>query len=277
METKICSLCKKEKNIEEFYYNKVRKKYISRCKECIKEISKDRYNNCKEKQKEYKKIYYQKNKKIYLKKSKENYYKNKQQKNEKAKEYYYKNKKEKNDYSKKYYKENYNIIKEQQHNRYLKNKDYIIKKQHEYYENHKEERKQYYKQYREKEENKVKINNYIKNRKQKDKLYEYSNKIRHLIKISISKMGYTKKSKTYQILGCDFNTVYKHLLKTYKDNYGIDYDFNEKVHIDHIIPISTAKTEEEVIKLCYYTNLQLLKADDNLKKSNKLNWNIERK
>ena len=47
------------------------------------------------------------------------------------------------------------------------------------------------------------------------------------------------------------------------------YDNKEKVHIDHIIPLATAKTEEDVIKLCHYTNLQLLKAKDNLKKGAK--------
>ena len=34
-------------------------------------------------------------------------------------------------------------------------------------------------------------------------------------------------------------------------------------------------TEEEVIKCCYYTNLQLLKAEDNLKKGDKTNWELE--
>jgi len=43
-------------------------------------------------------------------------------------------------------------------------------------------------------------------------------------------------------------------------------------HIDHIIPLSTAITEEDVIRLCHYTNLQPLWAEDNLKKSNKLDW-----
>ena len=45
-----------------------------------------------------------------------------------------------------------------------------------------------------------------------------------------------------------------------------------KWHIDHIIPLSTAITEEDVIRLCHYTNLQPLWAEDNLKKSNKLDW-----
>lgn len=277
METKVCSLCKKEKEITEYYYNNTRQKYFSRCKQCIKKMSLSKYQENKEKRKEYKKQYYKKNKDVFLKKAKENYINNREQKKEYSKRYYYENRQEKNDYSKEYYKKNYDILKKKQQESYLKNKDYILKRQQEYYINHKEERKEYYKKYRKKPENKIKINNYIKQRKKEDKLYEFSNRIRHLIKRSISKMGYTKKSKTYQILGCDFETVYNHLLKTYKKNYGVDYNFKEKVHIDHIIPISTAKTEEDVVKLCHYTNLQILKAEDNLKKSNKLNWINERK
>ena len=96
--------------------------------------------------------------------------------------------------------------------------------------------------------------------------------MRNLIKHSFERQGYSKKSHTYEIIGTDYETFYNHLLRTFVDNYGYDWDGKEEVHIDHIIPLASAKTEEEIVKLCHYSNLQLLKAKDNLDKSDKLDW-----
>lgn len=46
------------------------------------------------------------------------------------------------------------------------------------------------------------------------------------------------------------------------DNYG-------EWHLDHIKPISLAQTEQEVIKLCHYSNFQPLWAKENMSKGNK--------
>ena len=49
------------------------------------------------------------------------------------------------------------------------------------------------------------------------------------------------------------------------DNYGL-YGW----HIDHKVPLSLAKTEEELLKLCHFSNLQPLWAKDNLKKGDSI-------
>jgi len=41
------------------------------------------------------------------------------------------------------------------------------------------------------------------------------------------------------------------------------------------VPLSTAKSEDEVLSLCHYENLQLLKPEDNIEKSDSLEWSLD--
>ena len=45
-------------------------------------------------------------------------------------------------------------------------------------------------------------------------------------------------------------------------------------HLDHIVPVSLGETEEEIVSLNHYTNLQPLWKDDNLIKSDNLILNM---
>ena len=121
------------------------------------------------------------------------------------------------------------------------------------------------------------INEYIKNKMENDKVFALKVHIRKTIYDSFKRKNYSKNSESAKILGCDMSTFVEHLLNTYTRNYGEEWNGKEEVHIDHIIPLSRAKTEEEVIKLCHYTNLQLLKAKDNLEKSDKEEWKLNTK
>jgi hypothetical protein len=79
----------------------------------------------------------------------------------------------------------------------------------------------------------------------------------------------TKKNKTSEIVGCSLETLKLHIENQFTD--GMSWELMGKhIHIDHIIPLSSAKTEQEILKLCHYTNLQPLWAKDNLKKHNKI-------
>ena len=96
-------------------------------------------------------------------------------------------------------------------------------------------------------------------------LFKFKGDLRSRISQDIKSKGYTKKSKTELILGADWLTVKKHFERQFTK--GMTWDNQGKWHIDHIVPLASAKTEEEVIKLNHYTNLQPLWAEDNLKKS----------
>lgn len=257
METKICNKCGKEKEISEFEFRTDTHKYRNTCKECRKKYSQKWHKDNKEHIKEYLK----ENKEYISERSKKYYERNKEHLKEYSKEFRNNNKEYYNNYNKEYKKTH---------------KEEISGYNKEWLENHRNERRAYKKKYR--IENKDLINSsrriYQRKRLENDKLYKLKHQLRHLIGRSFERRGYKKNSKTEEIIGCDFDTFIKYLLETYKKNYGVEYDNKEKVHIDHIIPLSKAKTEEEVIKLCHYTNLQLLKAKDNIEKSDNENWKL---
>lgn len=84
----------------------------------------------------------------------------------------------------------------------------------------------------------------------------------------VYKGGYTQRSQLYTILGCTFNELITHLENQFTD--GMSWDNKGLWHIDHIVPISLASTEEEAIILNHHTNLRPLWASDNSIKGNKL-------
>jgi hypothetical protein len=83
-------------------------------------------------------------------------------------------------------------------------------------------------------------------------------------------MGFSKKSKAFDILGCSAEEFKIYMESKFQP--GMSWKNNTRYgwHIDHIIPISSAQNEEQAIKLNHYSNLQPLWAIDNLKKSNKV-------
>lgn len=77
------------------------------------------------------------------------------------------------------------------------------------------------------------------------------------------------KGKTIENLGCNISEFKKYLSEKFVQ--GMTWDNYGKWEIDHIIPLSSAKTIEEAWKLNHYTNLQPLWKKENRHKWNKLN------
>lgn len=143
----------------------------------------------------------------------------------------------------------------------------------------KEKIKKYMEKYMPKwrEKNKDRIAIYYKNDNEKrknDNFLKFKDQLRHEILRSFKAKGLTKNQHTKEIVGMELDKLYLYLKKTFKNNYGYEWDGVEKVHIDHIKPLSIARTKEDIITLCQYTNLQLLKEKDNLRKYNKIKWEL---
>ena len=71
-----------------------------------------------------------------------------------------------------------------------------------------------------------------------------------------------------EIVGLDYEEFKTYISNKFTEN--MNWDNYGDWHLDHIIPLCEAKTEEEPFKLNHYTNLQPLWAEDNLKKNRKL-------
>lgn len=80
-------------------------------------------------------------------------------------------------------------------------------------------------------------------------------------------MGYTKNNKTEIILGISFNEFKLYIEEQFIE--GMSWDNHGEWHLDHKIPLSWAKTKEEVYDLNRYTNFQPLWQFDNLSKGNR--------
>ena len=125
-----------------------------------------------------------------------------------------------------------------------------------------EKRKQYRENYKQRKREQR------KERRNTDPIFNLTNRMRGRLRKYLIILNISKKNKTFEIVGCSPQFLKEHLEKQFID--GMTWENRSEWHIDHRIPLSSAKTEEELYKLCHYTNLQPLWAEENLKKSNKI-------
>ena len=112
---------------------------------------------------------------------------------------------------------------------------------------------------------------YTTDRKRVDPTFKLIKNVRRRLKRFLDINYITKRSQTFDIVGCSPKFLKEYIENKFTEGMTLD-KLGKDIHIDHIIPLSSAKTEEELYKLCHYTNLQPLWAKDNLVKSNKLDY-----
>ncbi len=272
--SKKCSTCALVKPIDFFYLkNKmIKSEYRPSCKECIKIKKKEwRLKNIyriKEYNTEYRKQNSDKIKNIN-----NNWYKNNK---EKAKNWNKNNKQKIKISSKKYYDKNKVTLKLKAKNKYNNDKNKFKVKNKKWRINNSEKVKKIAKNWRLKNPNYS--SEYSKKRKKNDILYKVKISIKNNIRNGIKNRGYFKNNKTQNILGCTvekFKIYIENQFSTWMswENYGkYNGEINFGWDLDHIIPISSAKNEEDVIRLNHYTNFQPLCSKTNrVDKRNKLN------
>jgi hypothetical protein len=133
----------------------------------------------------------------------------------------------------------------------------------------------YRKIYREKNKDSIREKNkiYHKNRMKSDLIYRVKIISRNVIRKALSKGGYTKRSRTYEILGCSYEEFKIHLESLFLEN--MNWDNRHLWDIDHIVPISLAESENEMIILNYHTNLRPLWKTVNEYKSDKITEEVK--
>ena len=199
---------------------------------------------------------------------------------EQKKEYYDKNKDKILEHKKEYRELNKEKISEKKRQYHKLNKEKIKLSNKKWYDNNVENKQIYNKEYR--EQNKDKINEWIKeyrknsekyketkrlyenNKYKSDSLFKLKRVYSSLIRNSHKRKNIDKNLKSVDILGCSINEFKKHLESKFEpwmnwENYGLyNGELNYGWDIDHIIPISTATTEESLLKLNHFSNLQPL-------------------
>lgn len=110
--------------------------------------------------------------------------------------------------------------------------------------------------------------NYYKERRLKDHLFALKSRYRVRITDIFRRMGFTKKAKSLEMLGCDWDTLKQFIESKFVE--GMSWENRDQWHIDHVIPLASAKTEECLIELCHYSNLQPLWASENMSKGSKI-------
>jgi hypothetical protein len=153
------------------------------------------------------------------------------------------------------------------------NKEKVTESRKKWLENNKESRLIYLQKYNKEyyEKNKEYRSEYSRQKAREYRRYKPLYRIKNNLRKRIGRFLKNKSVSTEKLLGITYDEFIVYLENKFTEGMTLE-KVGKEIHIDHITPLSSAKTEEDLIKLCHYTNLQPLWAKDNLAKSNKLDY-----
>lgn len=143
-------------------------------------------------------------------------------------------------------------VREQANGRRAENADYVNARQREWREKNSDAVKE-------------KARQYMRIKYQANLLYQLNAKVRSAIHKGMRSVNKSKRYRSIEALGCSFDFFVSHIERQFAS--GMQWEkMGTEIHIDHIVPLATAQTEEDVIRLNHHTNLRPMWAKDNLSK-----------
>ena len=169
-----------------------------------------------------------------------------------------------------WYHQNSDRLNADKRERYVYNREREVERVNLWRQNNREKSIKYHKQWY--QDNKERHNeykkHYIKNKRKSDSLFKLKCTLRSRTSMAFKRKSWEKNTKTQEMLGDEWIVVKSHIESRFKD--GMSWDNFGEWQIDHIIPLASANTEEGLIELCHYTNLQPLWAEENISKGDKI-------
>lgn len=107
-----------------------------------------------------------------------------------------------------------------------------------------------------------------KQRRRLDPLFLLKERIRSRTQAAFKIKGIRKSCRTLEMIGCDGVFLKAHIEA--KFSRGMSWANAGEWHIDHIIPLASARSEAELIRLAHFSNLRPMWAAENISKSDKI-------
>jgi len=269
METKICSKCREEKSVSDFYIGR------KQCKKCRAEREAQYRSANKEKIAGEKAQYRSANKEKIAERNAQYYSANKEKLVERQAQYRSANKEKIAEQKAQYYSANKEKIAEQNARYRSANKEKIAEREAQYRSANKEKIAEQKAQYRSANKEKIAERNaqYVNKRLKTDPRFKLDNNFSRSIRDTLKNINSSKNGRSWEsLVGYSVQQLKEHLEKQFKpemnwENHGTYW------HIDHKRPKSWFNydsAEHPDFKQCWaLENLQPLEATENMKKGNK--------
>lgn len=111
---------------------------------------------------------------------------------------------------------------------------------------------------------------YYKKRRQTDPIFNLIKRLRYRTWVILRRNNFQKSKHLYDYLGCTKEELRKHIESKFTESMTWAKVLSAEIEIDHIISLATAISEEDVYRLCHFSNLQPLWKTENRSKLDKV-------